>query len=487
MQHFYDGQIRRYLTQIIRLMSNFSYKDGNGNLRQVPVMYGDMTRQVANIIRDNSENKIPSVPRMSVYITGLEMDRDRLSDATFVSKLNIRERAFDENNQEYLNYQGKNYTVERLMPTPYKLTVNVDLWSSNTEQKLQIFEQILMLFNPSLEIQTTDNYIDWTSLSVVDLDNVQFSTRSIPVGTESEIDVGQLTFSTPIYISPPVKVKRLGVIQSIITSIFNEDTGDIDLGQAVPQQDAFYDIPKAVATSQTTTTKVNQDGTVDIDTSHNNISKAKAASVVNVTYRDYGIYIMNDVAQIVDKGTVGQVNWRVVLDALPGTYTSGLSTIRLQRDNNLTDDGLEIIGTITLNPLDETLLNITFDGDTLPTDDVITGPVVSSGNVDYVIDPQRFDPTQAKSNGLRLLLLGQVTKANVWKNTDGSLLNANENDIVEWDGNTWHVIFDSQNVDSTKYVTNLNTNIQYRWTGLEWVLSYFGEYPQGTWNIVLNS
>ena len=49
MQHFYDGQIRRYITQIVRMMSNFSYKDGKGNLTQVPVMYGDLTRQVANI------------------------------------------------------------------------------------------------------------------------------------------------------------------------------------------------------------------------------------------------------------------------------------------------------------------------------------------------------------------------------------------------------------------------------------------------------
>ena len=32
-----------------------------------------------------------------------------------------------------------------------------------------------MLFNPSLEIQTTDNYIDWTSLSVVNLEWHYFS------------------------------------------------------------------------------------------------------------------------------------------------------------------------------------------------------------------------------------------------------------------------------------------------------------------------
>ena len=116
---------------------------------------------VSSIIRDNSENKIPSAPRISVYVTGLEMDRTRTSDSSYVNKLNIRERAYDADGQEYLNYQGKNYTVERLMPTPYNLTVKVDIWSTNTEQKLQILEQILVLFNPSLGIQTTNNYVDW--------------------------------------------------------------------------------------------------------------------------------------------------------------------------------------------------------------------------------------------------------------------------------------------------------------------------------------
>ena len=82
MQHFYDGQIRRYITQIVRLMSNFSYKDGKGKLTEIPVMYGDLTRQVANIIRENSENKIPSAPRMAVYITGIEQDLNRMADSS---------------------------------------------------------------------------------------------------------------------------------------------------------------------------------------------------------------------------------------------------------------------------------------------------------------------------------------------------------------------------------------------------------------------
>ena len=224
MQHFYDGQVRRYVTQIMRVFGTFRYKDGKGNLTTVPVTYGDLTRQVGSILRDNSENKIPSAPRMAVYITGLEMDTTRISDSSYVNKLNIRERAFDANNNEYLNKEGKNYTVERLMPTPYTLSVSVDLWTTNTDQKLQILEQILMLFNPSLEIQTTDNYIDWTSISVLNIENINFSSRSIPTGTESEIDVATIGLQAPIFISPPAKVKKLGVITNIITAVF-ADTG----------------------------------------------------------------------------------------------------------------------------------------------------------------------------------------------------------------------------------------------------------------------
>jgi hypothetical protein len=56
MDFFYDGQMRRYLTQFIRAMSNFAYKDAKGQLVQVPARYGDMNRQVAQILKKNSEN-----------------------------------------------------------------------------------------------------------------------------------------------------------------------------------------------------------------------------------------------------------------------------------------------------------------------------------------------------------------------------------------------------------------------------------------------
>lgn len=550
MQHFYDRQIRRYLTQIIRMLSGFSYKDGKGNLVQVPVMYGDLTRQVASIIRDNSENKIPSAPRMSVYITELAMDTARLSDSSYVNKVNIRERAVDSNGIEYLRKEGKNYTVERLMPTPYDLTVNVDIWTTNTDQKLQLVEQILMLFNPSLEIQTTDNYIDWTSLSVVNLENVTWSSRSIPTGTESEIDVATLTFKTPIYISPPVKVKKLGVIQNIITAIFADNGLEININdtayaQSLVKDAVIFEDEDAVPNKLPGKREALGSETTLVTTSHNN----------------YDLIFLNDgagsyYAQLLGKGVVGAETWTGYLKAIPQLFQPGITELRLQRTG-----GYEIVGTVAVNPLDETRLTVDVDIDTLPDDTYIEGRT----GIDAIIDPQKSNPMQlGLSGGSRILLLGNVGHVHrgsfstdnqilvldtgypfhevtglkvwingdlvsatafdgdstislatpdstastyriqfndfvsglieyelyldadgpdAWKNEDGSDFAARANDIIENINGKWYTVFESSKVTTETFVTNLNTRKQYKWTGSEWVLSFEGEYPDGTWRL----
>jgi hypothetical protein len=61
---------------------------------------------------------------------------------------------------------------------------------------------------------------------------------------------------------------------------------------------------------------------------------------------------------------------------------------------------------------------------------------------------------------------------------------ANANDIVEWNGTSWVTVFDSQaHTGEIVYVTNLNTSVQYKFQDSEWLLSYEGEYPNGTWRI----
>ena len=476
MQHFYDGQIRRYLTQIVRIFGQFSYQNGKGNLVQVPVTYGDLTRQVGSILRDNSENKIPSAPRMAVYITGLEMDTSRLSDSSYINKLNIRERAVNAQGNEYLNSSGKNYTVERLMPTPYMLSVNVDIWTTNTDQKLQLLEQVAMLFNPSLELQTTDNYVDWTSLTVLNIDNINWSTRSIPTGTESEIDVASISLKTPIFISPPAKVKKLGVITNIITAVFADNGLEVNIDEDAYAQSFVKQ--KLIDGDETTIDILNTTGP--------KIALGNEDALVVTSYQNYDLVIINNIAKLMKNGLVNNANWTGWMVAQPFTFEPGITELRLQRSN-----GLEIIGTVTIDPADESQLIVSIDNETLPDDSVITGPNGDRTSIDYIIDPIRFDPRtiQDSSSNTRLLLLGSIGSALntdgavAWKNSNNTDFIADENDIIEWDGLSWHVVFDASTETNESFVTNLNTQTQYKWTGTEWILSYEGEYPNGTWRI----
>ena len=91
-QFFYDNQIRRYIIQFIRMLSNLQVefgKDRNGvtALQRVPVIYGDSSRQVSYIIQQGSENYMNSVPCMAVYISGLDYDRGRVQNPTYVDKI----------------------------------------------------------------------------------------------------------------------------------------------------------------------------------------------------------------------------------------------------------------------------------------------------------------------------------------------------------------------------------------------------------------
>ena len=178
-QFFYDAQIRRFLLQFTRIISNFQIEYGNETdgvnnaaLIRVPVRYGDASRNAQVIIQENSRNSMPASPLMTFYVSSLDYDRPRMQEPYHVSKIAVRQRTYDPDTESYETTQGNAFTVERLMPVPYKLGITLDIWTSNTNQKMQLLEQLLTLFNPSLEVQSTDNFIDWTSLSVVDLESV---------------------------------------------------------------------------------------------------------------------------------------------------------------------------------------------------------------------------------------------------------------------------------------------------------------------------
>jgi len=464
MLHFYEGQVRKFLTQFIRILSNFSVETGKGadgsvQLRAVPVVYGDPTRQVANIIRNNSENALQYAPRIAAYVRELNYDRDRMQNPYHIEKQHLRERGIDSDGN-YTNEMGAGYTVEKVMPSPFRLEVSADIWTTNTDQKLQIMEQILYLFNPDFEIQKTDNYIDWTSLSYVELTGTTFSSRTIPVGADSEIDVATLTFSMPIWLSPPVKVKKLGVVQKIIMSIYDDDGG----------------IAKGLIDGELTSRSYITPNNFGLLVTGNQL-RLLGSTGTNVKSGGDGFHTgANEPSNYDPFETFGPaVNWKVLLDQY-GKVTNGTSQIRLTQPN-----GNEIVGTIATSTLDDTILLYTIDGDTIPSNSLTA--------VKKIINPATFDPG-TPVNGDRYLVINDVgdSTASFQSQTWGTLV-ASVGDIIEYNSSTskWNVAFDASNPDSTQhYVTNLNTGIQYRFNGTEWVKSYEGVYTQGNWSIVLD-
>jgi len=451
---FYDGQMRRYITQFIRLMSNFSYQDGRGNIVQVPARYGDMSRQVGSLLKKNSENTVPSAPFISCYIKDLKFDQKRLQQPDFVSKINIRERDTETDpitgQVRYLNTQGANYTIERIMPSPYMVTFAADIWTTNTEQKFQIWEQIAVLFNPSLDLQTTDNYLDWTSLSVLTLtEQGAWSSRQIPQGIEQDIDILNMVFTAPVWITPPAKVKQLGIITKIITNVFTLPEGTIE------SEYMNLDAVDAFGTPATT---------------------------VVVTPGNFDLLVLNNVASLVineeNVGTDLDLNdprnvssWYKVLDLYPGKFTAGLSQLRLT-----TPAGNEIVAFMRLDPTNDARMMLTFDQDTVPGNTVIDG----RGTVDAIINPETFVPNNV-ATGTRYLILENIpTDTAAW----GSFAAA-ANDIIQWNGSAWTVIFDSTAVTSVTYITNAYTSVQYKWDGFSWSKSFEGIYDKATWRLIL--
>ena len=445
IDYFYDGQIRRFLLQVVRAFSGFQYEgalqpDGTRQLRVVPCRMASQNKQVGTIMRNNSENTLLSTPMITVFIKELEAERDRTQAPGFVSTVQVHERATDPITGEYTGEPGSTYTVERMMPHPLKATIQVDIWTSNELQKHQLFEQIFMAFNVGFDIQSSDNALDWTAMTTMTLDNMTWTSRSVPVGTSDEIDVMSFVFKLPMWISPPAKVKQQKLIHQIVANVLDDQLGPID--------------------------------TIDGNASQHGSGGLVTRSIV--TPGNHKIAIEGDEITLLGSFEGDVPSWADLLVQY-GVLTPAQSQLRIRADVDQSTD-LDIIGTIQL---DNTRPNVLFwqvDIDTIPSN--------TQKPVDAIIDPLRHLPGKElplATAGQRYLILEDIGPSVAWGD-----ISAREGDIIEYSATGgWQVSFNAATTTALQYVVNLRSGKQLRFLDGSWIMAIDGTYNTGFWRLLL--
>lgn len=231
--YYYNAQITRYINQFMAIFDGLQVQIGKWNDRDeqlipVGIHYGHMDRVVAAIMTENTQNKPLRLPVMSAYMSGLPIAMDRAHGIGF------------ERRNTYVPVGGlvpdDMKVVHQRMPVPYNLQMDLNIFASNTDQHLQILEQILPLFDPSLNIQTSDSPFDWTRLTHVELKDVALETN-FPMGTDNRIVQSKLTFEMPIWIDTPAEVRR-DFVERVYMRIGTVSTAATDNYEIIAELDA---------------------------------------------------------------------------------------------------------------------------------------------------------------------------------------------------------------------------------------------------------
>jgi hypothetical protein len=201
-EFWYDNQLKRYLIQFCAIFADMNVQvgwneDKEPRLAKVPIYAASKDRVVAAIKSENTQNKPIRIPALSAAITSIELAPER-------------RKGIPNHRRHTVMPTGGLFpddikVVEQRMPVPYNLTMELGVWASNQDQHYQILEQIMMIFNPMLQIQTSDEALDWTQITTVELTGIR-PEENLPAGAERRLIQTMMEFSIPVYISVPANV-----------------------------------------------------------------------------------------------------------------------------------------------------------------------------------------------------------------------------------------------------------------------------------------
>ena len=202
--YYYNQQLKKFIVGFANIFTGLKVRtglDGCGEITEVevPIIYGSRDRVVSAIGASNTQNKQYTLPMLACYQTGLELDPNRMKGVNQVDR------------RSYLEQGGifpdDIKSIKRVMPVPYNMQMELAIHASNTDQLYQILEQILILFDYDLQLQFNDASFDWsriTSLFLLGITNEE----NYPTGIDRRVIIWSLSFSLPIWLSPPIEVRN---------------------------------------------------------------------------------------------------------------------------------------------------------------------------------------------------------------------------------------------------------------------------------------
>jgi len=229
---YYQQAFKDYITQFMRVFSGFSVEygvdrdgDNKNDQKTAPVYYGSPDRIVANVLHKEGVSYTTSLPIMSALLTAIELNPE-----------NRRTNYHEENVTRVRGSDGAWVVNQKIIGVPYRFSMDLSIYASNTNQMFQLLEQIMMMFNPKLTIQKSDNIIDWSYLTEIELVAVTQETN-IPAATDERMVMWTLSFLMDVWLDYPMK-ESAGVIEQIITTIKDNtfDNAGIDLDTFVVDQ-----------------------------------------------------------------------------------------------------------------------------------------------------------------------------------------------------------------------------------------------------------
>jgi len=144
-EYFYHNSIRTYTAAFGTLFNNIYIVRSDGKKIKIPLSYSSRQKFDIQQKYDKSAHIKVKFPRIGFVMTGWERDPERMQNK------------LDHMYQQNVDRATTNSVAKQLNRVPYIFTYQVSVGTKNLDDMFQIMEQIAAWFNPSLNINITEN------------------------------------------------------------------------------------------------------------------------------------------------------------------------------------------------------------------------------------------------------------------------------------------------------------------------------------------